>query len=147
MATPDSTPIETATARELSGSRRTTISTFNPMSFNLSNFNPFTASQQRNFAPKNGSCTHLTMTRLYTTDFRCAICYQVSAVGWVYRCTQDRELTLEDEFEKGYEVNYIRIILEIQSLMNTRKNSMLFLLSSQDRPRLEGGVQQLVLPS
>jgi hypothetical protein len=49
----------------------------------------------------NGACTHLTMTRLYTTEFRCSLCLRVGSMGWVYRCTQDRELLLEDDMERG----------------------------------------------
>ncbi|ROT42067.1 hypothetical protein SODALDRAFT_347154 [Sodiomyces alkalinus F11] len=37
------------------------------------------------------TCTHTTMTRIYSIDLRCDSCHQVGAFGWLYRCTQDRE--------------------------------------------------------
>lgn len=46
---------------------------------------------------RNGTCTHITMTRLYTDEFRCLICLKISPMGWVWRCTQDRDTMLEDE--------------------------------------------------
>jgi hypothetical protein len=48
----------------------------------------------------NGQCTHLTMTRLYTNEYRCSICLRIGSMGWVYRCTQDRELLLEENMER-----------------------------------------------
>ncbi|PMD59238.1 uncharacterized protein K444DRAFT_591416 [Hyaloscypha bicolor E] len=48
----------------------------------------------------NGQCTHLTMTRLYTSEYRCSICLRIGSMGWVYRCTQDRELLLEEDMER-----------------------------------------------
>lgn len=53
----------------------------------------------------NGQCTHLTTTRLYTEDFRCALCLRVGSFGWLYRCTQDRELLLDEDMENGFEVS------------------------------------------
>ncbi len=55
----------------------------------------------------NGQCTHLTMTRLFTEDFCCAVCLQVGTFGWLYRCTQDRELLLEEDIENGFEVSQV----------------------------------------
>lgn len=52
---------------------------------------------QPRVASRNGTCTHLTMTRLYTDEFRCLICLRMSSMGWVWRCTQDRDMMLEDE--------------------------------------------------
>lgn len=46
---------------------------------------------------RNGQCTHLTMTRLYTKDLVCTLCKRPGQLGWLYRCTQDRELLIEDE--------------------------------------------------
>ncbi|KAH8668005.1 hypothetical protein BGZ60DRAFT_528346 [Tricladium varicosporioides] len=46
------------------------------------------------------------MTRLYTKDFRCASCARVGSFGWLYRCTQDRELLLEDDYEQGHVQNF-----------------------------------------
>lgn len=72
-------------------------------------FNPFTQAQKQPVsAPKNGTCTHLTMTRLYTEDFRCVVCYQIASTGWLYRCTQDRELILEDDFEQNSLVSFLK---------------------------------------
>ncbi|KAF4982663.1 hypothetical protein FZEAL_1770 [Fusarium zealandicum] len=36
-------------------------------------------------------CTHLTMTRLYDEEAICVLCQEPGPLGWVYRCTQDRE--------------------------------------------------------
>jgi hypothetical protein len=57
------------------------------------------------FQVGNGQCTHLTMTRLYTTEFRCSLCLRVGSMGWIYRCTQDRDLLIEDDMERGNEVS------------------------------------------
>lgn len=63
--------------------------------------NTTTPQRMRVPPPRFGTCTHLTMTRLYTKDFRCASCFKEGSFGWLYRCTQDRELLLEDDYEKG----------------------------------------------
>ncbi|CZT01079.1 uncharacterized protein RAG0_08885 [Rhynchosporium agropyri] len=68
--------------------RRSTISAY-----------PSPSSQRKN--GDNGQCTHLTTTRLYTTDFRCAFCFRLGSFGWVYRCTQDRELLLDEDIQHG----------------------------------------------
>lgn len=47
------------------------------------------------------SCTHMTMTRFYTEEDLCLMCEQVGAFGWLYRCTQDRELLIEHEMTQG----------------------------------------------
>lgn len=39
------------------------------------------------------------MTRVYSENLRCSICLQHGQMGWLYRCTQDSELLLEDELE------------------------------------------------
>ena len=41
------------------------------------------------------------MTRLYSTEFRCQLCLKEGAFGWIYRCTQDVELAIEDDMERG----------------------------------------------
>jgi hypothetical protein len=61
------------------------------------------------FTVGNGQCTHLTMTRLYTTEFRCSLCLRVGSMGWIYRCTQDRDLLIEDDMERGNEVSTDKI--------------------------------------
>lgn len=40
---------------------------------------------------RDGSCTHLTMTRLWdeTGHEKCSMCYRKPIFGWLYRCTQD----------------------------------------------------------
>jgi hypothetical protein len=61
------------------------------------------------FKVGNGQCTHLTMTRLYNTEFRCSLCLRVGSMGWIYRCTQDRDLLIEDDMERGNEVSTYKI--------------------------------------
>ncbi|KAK8901769.1 hypothetical protein ACHAQE_002390 [Botrytis cinerea] len=51
---------------------------------------------------RNVQCTHLTTTRLFTKEFRCGICFREGSFGWVWRCTQDRELMLEDDLDHGH---------------------------------------------
>ncbi|APA10942.1 hypothetical protein SS1G_03367 [Sclerotinia sclerotiorum 1980 UF-70] len=51
---------------------------------------------------RNVQCTHLTTTRLFTREFRCGICFREGSFGWVWRCTQDRELMLEDDMDHGH---------------------------------------------
>ncbi|ESZ94571.1 hypothetical protein SBOR_5061 [Sclerotinia borealis F-4128] len=51
---------------------------------------------------RNVQCTHLTTTRLFTTEFRCSICFREGSFGWIWRCTQDRELMLEDDMDHGH---------------------------------------------
>ena len=54
---------------------------------------------------KRGACTHITMTRLWTTEFQCPTCLQQGSFGWLYRCTQDRELLIENDMDFGREVS------------------------------------------
>ncbi|TGO57083.1 hypothetical protein BOTNAR_0209g00120 [Botryotinia narcissicola] len=51
---------------------------------------------------RNVQCTHLTTTRLFTKEFRCGICFREGSFGWVWKCTQDRELMLEDDMDHGH---------------------------------------------
>ncbi|KAG4030937.1 hypothetical protein MFRU_010g00670 [Monilinia fructicola] len=51
---------------------------------------------------RNVQCTHLTTTRLFTKEFRCGTCFREGSFGWVWRCTQDRELMLEDDMDHGH---------------------------------------------
>jgi hypothetical protein len=67
----------------------------------------------------NGACTHLTMTRLYTTEFRCSLCLRIGSIGWVYRCTQDRELLLEDDMERDNGVSPIKCFVPGSNTENT----------------------------
>jgi hypothetical protein len=76
--------------------RRSTISTFTAK--------PTFISRPR-FKTGNGQCTHLTMTRMYTNEFRCVLCLRTGSMGWIYRCTQDRELLIEDDMDRGSEVS------------------------------------------
>ncbi|KUJ22015.1 uncharacterized protein LY89DRAFT_681353 [Mollisia scopiformis] len=41
------------------------------------------------------------MTRFFTKKLPCVICGEASPNGWLWACTQDREMYLEDEEEKG----------------------------------------------
>jgi len=45
--------------------------------------------------------THTTMVRLYTTELQCQVCFRPSSLGFLYRCTEDRELVMEADFENG----------------------------------------------
>ena len=66
--------------------------------------------RQRAVTPRFGQaqCTHLTVTRLYTKEFRCSVCFREGPAGWLWRCTQDRELLLEEDMERGLEVSMAR---------------------------------------
>jgi hypothetical protein len=50
------------------------------------------------------------MTRIYTDEFRCAICLQPGTMGWLYRCTQDRELLIEDDLERDSKVGFLKAV-------------------------------------
>ncbi|CAG9942057.1 unnamed protein product [Clonostachys rosea f. rosea IK726] len=47
------------------------------------------------------SCTHLTMTRLHGFEFVCDACRRPGPFGWVYCCTQDREVMIESAVAAG----------------------------------------------
>lgn len=46
-------------------------------------------------------CTHITMVRMYSIDMRCSLCLHPGSFGWVYRCSQDRELMIENAYNEG----------------------------------------------
>lgn len=46
-------------------------------------------------------CTHMTTVRMFSKEFCCGQCHQFSSTGWIWRCTQDRELLLEASLETG----------------------------------------------
>ncbi|OBT66740.1 hypothetical protein VE03_04086 [Pseudogymnoascus sp. 23342-1-I1] len=46
-------------------------------------------------------CTHMTMVRMYSIDMRCSMCLHPGPFGWVYRCSQDRELMIENDYNEG----------------------------------------------
>ena len=46
-------------------------------------------------ATRRAACTHLTMERLYGL-YKCHICHRPSDFGWVYSCTQDDKLPVND---------------------------------------------------
>ncbi|KAH6724241.1 hypothetical protein BKA61DRAFT_687369 [Leptodontidium sp. MPI-SDFR-AT-0119] len=71
----------------------------------------------------NGQCTHLTTTRLYTEDFRCALCLRVGSFGWLYRCTQDRELLLDEDMENGFEEKLDKFCDILPESISPRKRS------------------------
>jgi hypothetical protein len=75
----------------------------------------------------NGQCTHLTMTRVYGGEMRCQMCLREGSFGWVYRCTQDRELLLEDEMERG---------IEVRPRNCSRKKAKAKIRPGQNRPSL-----------
>ncbi|CAG9993585.1 unnamed protein product [Clonostachys byssicola] len=47
------------------------------------------------------TCTHLTMTRLHGFEFLCDACRRPGPFGWVYCCTQDREVMIESAVAAG----------------------------------------------
>jgi hypothetical protein len=53
------------------------------------------------------SCTHLTMTRLHGFEFVCDACRRPGPFGWVYCCTQDREVMIESAVAAGCPVHYL----------------------------------------
>ncbi|KAH7342682.1 hypothetical protein BKA65DRAFT_526743 [Rhexocercosporidium sp. MPI-PUGE-AT-0058] len=71
----------------------------------------------------NGQCTHITTTRLYTDDFRCALCLRVGSFGWLYRCTQDRELLLDEDMENGFEEKMDNLCDILPKSISPRKRS------------------------
>lgn len=77
-----------------------------PRRFTFSTFPTILPQTRKNGG--NGQCTHITTTRLYTEDFRCAQCLNLGSFGWLYRCTQDRELLLEEDIERGCEVSLLQ---------------------------------------
>jgi hypothetical protein len=77
--------------------RMSTSSTMSSKS--LPNREPSTPVRIAACTTRNGQCTHITMTRMYTQEFRCAICRRPGPMGWLYRCTQDSELLIEDDLE------------------------------------------------
>jgi hypothetical protein len=50
-------------------------------------------------------CGHLTMTRLYHVAYRCEQCSRLGSFGWLYRCTQDREVLIQDSRRRGLRVS------------------------------------------
>ena len=51
------------------------------------------------------------MTRMYSTEYRCMLCGHYPRTGWLFRCTQDRELMLEDDLERGYAVSQTNVLI------------------------------------
>ncbi|KAI2468578.1 hypothetical protein F4781DRAFT_443441 [Annulohypoxylon bovei var. microspora] len=58
------------------------------------------------------SCTHLTMTRLYDPN-----------LGWLWRCTTDRELLIEDAISKGRPVSFDLISASFAGNLGVRPRS------------------------
>ncbi|KFY40333.1 hypothetical protein V495_05481 [Pseudogymnoascus sp. VKM F-4514 (FW-929)] len=46
-------------------------------------------------------CTHITMVRMYSDNMRCSLCLHPGSFGWLYRCSQDRELMIENAYNEG----------------------------------------------
>jgi hypothetical protein len=64
----------------------------------MSTFNTHRAWQPR--------CNHITMSRVYHVGFRCEHCHRHGSLGWLYRCTQDREILIQDVYEHGGNVAF-----------------------------------------
>ena len=114
MVAPACNPVEQSTAPSIEASvdtdysstaTTTTSTTPSTPSSPTPSQAPLSFQGRRINLSKNGQCTHLTMTRMYTTEYRCMLCGHHSATGWLFRCTQDRELMLEDGMERGYTVS------------------------------------------
>ena len=91
---------------------------------------------------RNVQCTHLTTTRLFTKEFRCGICFREGSFGWVWRCTQDRELMLEDDLDHGHAVSFTKISPFLSSSVywhwwRVKRNSMISVIFSQDQLLLD----------
>ncbi|OBU00196.1 hypothetical protein VE01_01848 [Pseudogymnoascus verrucosus] len=41
------------------------------------------------------------MVRMYSIDMRCSLCLHPGSFGWVYRCSQDRELMIGNAYNEG----------------------------------------------
>ncbi|TAQ90635.1 hypothetical protein B7494_g1043 [Chlorociboria aeruginascens] len=64
------------------------------------------------------------MTRLFTKEFKCIVCCKEGPMGWLYRCTQDRELLIEDDMERGYGGEKLDAICDLYpQSMSPRKGS------------------------
>jgi hypothetical protein len=56
--------------------------------------------------PFKGHCSHLTMARAYCNDYVCDTCHRPGGFGWLYECTEQKELILEDDYRRrGYNVS------------------------------------------
>jgi hypothetical protein len=98
---------------------------------------------QRAATPRYGQaqCTHLTVTRLYTKEFRCSVCFREGPAGWLWRCIQDRELLLEEDMERGFEVCCEIGHMQYFLLIGLRRNWIIFVIFSQDQPVQEREAQ------
>ncbi|KAH6693837.1 hypothetical protein F5X68DRAFT_248309 [Plectosphaerella plurivora] len=47
------------------------------------------------------TCTHTKMVRVYSLTLRCDICQSYGPFGWLYRCTEDREVLLHHAILEG----------------------------------------------
>lgn len=55
------------------------------------------------------------MTRLYSEHVVCDLCHRQPPWGWLYRCTQDRELALTEAIERGADTTAFDSIGEVLS--------------------------------
>ncbi|PVH89592.1 hypothetical protein DL98DRAFT_401449 [Cadophora sp. DSE1049] len=94
-----------------------------PRRFTISTFPAISPRTRKNGG--NGQCTHITTTRLYTEDFRCTQCLRLGSFGWLYRCTQDRELLLEEDIERGCEEKLDKFCDILPKSISPRKRSAL----------------------
>ncbi|KAF7543626.1 hypothetical protein G7046_g9963 [Stylonectria norvegica] len=68
-------------------------------------------------------CTHLTMTRLYGSQFVCDSCRRPGPFGWVYRCTQDRDELIEQAASRGYTTAFDELGQVMTEELRIRKGS------------------------
>lgn len=87
--------------------------------------------------PVDQQCTHITMTRLFTDYLVCSHCRHFPGNGWLWCCTQDRELILEDEEDRGVVVRILYSSSVSGSLIISRSNLMLLMISSKAELRIE----------
>ncbi|OIW34111.1 hypothetical protein CONLIGDRAFT_557246, partial [Coniochaeta ligniaria NRRL 30616] len=66
-------------------------------------------------------CGHITMTRIYHVGFRCERCNRHGPFGWLYRCTEHRELILDDMNRRGFEVAFDKIGADFAEQMSLGK--------------------------
>lgn len=66
---------------------------------------PVPTSTFSTYVPFRPKCGHITMARIYHVGFRCERCNRHGQFGWLYRCTEHRELILDDMNRHGVKVS------------------------------------------
>lgn len=69
---------------------------------------PIPTSTFSSYVPFRPKCGHITMARIYHVGFRCERCNRHGQFGWLYRCTEHRELILDDMKRHGFKVSLAR---------------------------------------